>query len=184
MSGRTVAELRESRLLFCYLYESRAWFILNYESRKPLFWLTCYKTWPEITLLWHTWEEAWLINLHLRDSHRTSHTYDIHGNGTKLDYKAALAWLTYLSLSVTWQPPLPAWLCNKSDFSWSTPQDAGVKIIAVGVGRLIDTKELDVIALENKGNVFHTSNFSQLLSRITDIVKSFCKAKSLFSEVN
>ena len=41
-----------------------------------------------------------------------------------------------------------------------------------------------MIALENKGNVFHTSNFSQLLSRITDIVKSFCKAKSLFSEVN
>lgn len=52
-------------------------------------------------------------------------------------------------------------------------------MIAIGVGKLVDNKELKEIAMGNNGNVLQVENFDVLVSKITDIVKISCAQRKL-----
>ncbi|XP_068756342.1 matrilin-2-like isoform X2 [Montipora capricornis] len=56
-------------------------------------------------------------------------------------------------------------------------KEKNVKIIAVGVGPMVDKNELTKIAYGNSKNVLHVDKFDDLNTRIDDITAKYCVAK-------
>ena len=71
-----------------------------------------------------------------------------------------------------------------SSFLISFKQDENVRIIAIGVGRSVDQKELKSIAMDNEKYVVHVNGFGDLVSTINEILKISCASRKMVRYLN
>ncbi|KXJ23691.1 coadhesin [Exaiptasia diaphana] len=53
----------------------------------------------------------------------------------------------------------------------------GIRIVSIGVGPFVDKQELKVIAMGKDEEVFQLDSFSDLIEKLQDILKTFCKTR-------